>query len=80
MKNSNLNPLCVDLDGTLIATDSLWESILILLRQNFWLSFLLPVWLLKGKAYFKHKISQYSELDVATLPYNEQVLDFLRLS
>ncbi|MDM8566884.1 UbiA family prenyltransferase [Candidatus Halobeggiatoa sp. HSG11] len=80
MKNSNLSPLCVDLDGTLIATDSLWESILVLLRQNFWLSFLLPIWLLKGKAYFKYKISQYSDLDIATLPYNEQVLDFLNLS
>jgi len=80
MTDSNLNPLCVDLDGTLIATDSLWESILVLLRQNFWLSFLLPIWLLKGKAYFKHQISQYSSLDVATLPYNEQVLDFLKLN
>ncbi len=78
MTDSNLNPICVDLDGTLIATDSLWESILVLLRQNFWLSFLLPIWLLKGKAYFKYKISQNSTLDIATLPYNEQVLDFLR--
>ncbi|HHB93389.1 MAG TPA: UbiA family prenyltransferase [Thioploca sp.] len=78
MTNSNLNPLCVDLDGTLIATDSLWESILVLLRQNFWLSFLLPIWLLKGKAYFKYQISQHSTLDIATLPYNQQVLDFLR--
>lgn len=80
MTDSNLNPLCVDLDGTLIATDSLWESILVLLRQNFWLSFLLPIWLLKGKAYFKHQIAQHCTLDVATLPYNEQVLDFLKLA
>ncbi|MCK5877327.1 MAG: UbiA family prenyltransferase [Candidatus Marithrix sp.] len=80
MKNPNLNPLCVDLDGTLIATDSLWESVLVLMRQNFWLSFLLPIWLLKGRAYFKHKVSQHSDLDVTTLPYNKEILDFLILS
>ncbi len=72
------NPLCVDLDGTLIKTDSLWESLLILLRQNIWLSFLLPLWLLKGKAYFKHQIAQQVTLEVATLPYRENILTFLR--
>ena len=27
------SPLCVDLDGTLIRTDLLWESLLALLKQ-----------------------------------------------
>jgi 4-hydroxybenzoate polyprenyltransferase/phosphoserine phosphatase len=72
------NPLCVDLDGTLIATDSLWESLLVLLRQNFLLSFLLPLWLLKGRTYFKHQIAQRVTLEVATLPYRENILTFLR--
>lgn len=71
-------PLCVDLDGTLIATDSLWESVLLLLRTNFWPSFLLPFWLLKGRAYFKHQIAQHVTLDVATLPYRDNVLAFLQ--
>jgi len=74
----NNNPLCVDLDGTLIATDSLWESVLILLKQNFWRCFLLPLWLLQGKAYFKHQIAQFVTLDVETLPYRENVLTFLQ--
>ncbi|HDN27089.1 MAG TPA: UbiA family prenyltransferase [Thioploca sp.] len=73
-----LNPLCIDLDGTLIATDTLWESVLLLLRQHFWRSFLLPIWLIKGKAYFKYKIAQDVTLDVATLPYRENVLAFLQ--
>jgi len=76
--NSSPKPLCVDLDGTLIATDSLWESILLLLRENFWLGFLLPWWLMKGKAYLKHQIAQYVTLDVATLPYRKNVLAFLQ--
>jgi 4-hydroxybenzoate polyprenyltransferase/phosphoserine phosphatase len=71
-------PLCVDLDGTLIATDSLWESLLLLLRHNFWQSFLIPLWLMKGRAYFKHQIAQHVTLDVATLPYRDNVLAFLQ--
>lgn len=71
-------PLCVDLDGTLVATDTLWESILILLRNNPFIIFLLPLWLLKGKAYFKHKIAQRIVLPVDTLPYCEAVMQLLR--
>jgi 4-hydroxybenzoate polyprenyltransferase/phosphoserine phosphatase len=73
-----MKPLCVDLDGTLIATDTLWESVLLLLRHNFLLGFLLPLWLIKGKAYLKHQIAQQITLDVATLPYRENVLAFLQ--
>ena len=31
-------PLCVDLDGTLIVTDTLWESAELILRQSPWLT------------------------------------------
>ncbi len=77
-KHNPMKPLCVDLDGTLIATDTLWESVLLLLRHNFLLIFLLPLWLIKGKAYFKHQIAQQITLDVTTLPYRENVLAFLQ--
>ena len=50
-------PLCVDLDGTLVATDTLWESILLLLKQNILRLFLLPIWITLGRAAFKHKIA-----------------------
>jgi 4-hydroxybenzoate polyprenyltransferase len=67
-------PLCVDLDGTLVATDTLWESILLLLKQNILRLFLLPIWITLGRADFKHKIAQYVTLEVANLPYREKVL------
>lgn len=71
-------PLCVDLDGTLVATDTLWETFLLLLRTNpLWL-LLLPVWLLKGKAYLKHQIAQRVTLNVAILPYRANVVEFLQ--
>jgi 4-hydroxybenzoate polyprenyltransferase/phosphoglycolate phosphatase-like HAD superfamily hydrolase len=70
--------LCVDLDGTLIATDLLWESFLILLKTRAWSLFFLPVWLLKGKAHFKRQVAARVTLDPATLPYRKEVLEFLR--
>lgn len=70
--------LCVDLDGTLVATDLLWESLLVLLRDQPWTLRLLPLWLLRGKAHCKRQVANRTELDVATLPYRGEVVDFLR--
>jgi 4-hydroxybenzoate polyprenyltransferase/phosphoserine phosphatase len=71
-------PLCVDLDGTLITSDTLWESVLLLLRQRPWLSLLLPFWLLGGRARFKRAIARNARLDPATLPYHRELLAALR--
>lgn len=70
--------LCVDLDGTILATDTLWESLFVLLKRRPWTMLLLPMWLIKGKAYFKHQIAQRVDLDPATLPYRDDVLEMLR--
>jgi len=75
---SHLPPLCVDLDNTLVATDTLWESILLLLKTHPLHSLLLPFWLLKGRAYFKHQIARYVTLDVTLLPYRQPVLEFIQ--
>jgi 4-hydroxybenzoate polyprenyltransferase len=71
-------PLCVDLDGTLIKTDTLFESILILIKSKPFYIFLLPVWLLKGRAYLKQKITANVNLNIELLPYNPLVLNWLR--
>lgn len=70
-------PLCVDLDGTLLQTDTLWESCLRLLSQKPLLIFLLPFWLFSGKAGFKHKVSQAVNLEVSSLPFNPSLLKYL---
>jgi len=69
--------LCVDLDGTLLATDLLWESLLKLLKNQPWVLFLLPFWLMKGKAFLKHKIFHRVDLEPETLPYRSEVIDLL---
>jgi apolipoprotein N-acyltransferase len=74
----NQIPLVVDLDGTLIKTDLLWESLARLLRRNpFWL-FPVLFWWTRGRALLKHKLAARVKIDPATLPYNELFLKFLR--
>jgi 4-hydroxybenzoate polyprenyltransferase/phosphoserine phosphatase len=71
-------PLFVDVDGTLLNTDLLYESLFVLLRSRPLMCLLLPFWLLRGKAYLKHRIAEHAGIDAAALPYNQPLLDYLR--
>lgn len=71
-------PLCVDLDGTLIKTDVLWESILLLARKNFLLLFLIPIWLLRGRPYLKYQLAKAVTVPVEHLPYHQEFLAWLK--
>ncbi len=71
-------PLCVDLDGTLVATDTLWEGILELLRTQPQLAFALPGWVSRGRARFKAELVRRARADAASLPYREDVVEYLR--
>ncbi len=71
-------PLCVDLDGTLIRTDLLLESVLRLLGRNPLCLFMLPVWLLRGRAVLKAEVAARVELNPAALPYDAALLNWLR--
>ena len=75
--NSAVKVLGVDLDGTLLATDALWESMLMLLKKKPMMVLYFPMWLLKGKAFFKQQLSRQVELNPALLPYRNEVLSFL---
>ena len=70
--------LCVDLDHTLVATDTLVEALLQLLRRSPALILLLPWWLLRGRAHFKQQVAARADLDAARLPYNPEVLAMLQ--
>lgn len=69
--------LCVDLDGTLVKSDTLIDSTLALARQRPQALLQLPGWLLQGKAALKKHITSAVQLDVAHLPYNRQLIQFL---
>ena len=70
-------PLVVDLDGTLVKTDTLVEMIIVLLKREPQFIFLLPLWLLRGRAFFKRKVGSGIRLSVDVLPYHEGLLEFL---
>ena len=70
-------PLYVDMDGTLLATDALWEMLIRLLRTQPWLLLSAPFWLMKGKAAFKRQLVSHITLNPALLPYHEPVIDYL---
>lgn len=76
VSNASL-PLCVDLDGTLIQTDSLLESCLRLISEQPFRLIFLPFWLLCGKAGFKQKVSKHVDLSPKSLPFNTNLLKFL---
>jgi len=71
-------PLAVDLDGTLIRTDSLLESLMPLLKANPFLFVALFFWLARGKAYLKRQVALRVIPDISSLPYNLDILNFLR--
>lgn len=71
-------PLCVDLDGTLVNTDTLVESAILLIKANPLTLFLMLLWLLRGKACLKEMIAARTTLEVATLPFNQPLLDWLQ--
>lgn len=71
-------PLVIDLDGTLLRSDVLYESTLKLLRTKPWLVFALPLWLAGGKARLKQEIASRVELDFASLPFDEEVMAWIQ--
>lgn len=73
-----LRPLCVDLDGTLVKSDTLVDSLLALFRKRPILALALPGKLFQGKAAFKAFVTESVSLDVENLPYNRLLLQFLK--
>jgi 4-hydroxybenzoate polyprenyltransferase/phosphoserine phosphatase len=71
-------PLVVDLDGTIVATDTLLESALRLIRRQPWLIGRLAAWLTRGRAVLKAETASRSNLDPACLPYRTEVIEYLR--
>jgi len=70
-------PLCVDLDSTLIATNTLHET-LIAVAGNPVVLASLPRWLMAGKAVLKRELARRASLDPTLLPYNQPLLEYLR--
>ena len=71
-------PLFVDLDGTLLNSDSLHEALCLLCKTKPQLMLLIPFWIIKGKAYFKAQVAKQVDPNVSTWPYNQDLLTYLQ--
>lgn len=70
--------LFVDLDGTLVRTDVLWEAFIHQVKRAPWVLVMMFVWLLGGRASLKHALASRAQIDPASLPYRDDLLAHLR--
>lgn len=73
-----LCPLCVDLDGTLVKTDTFAQALLLLVRTRPFALLSLLRGLSAGLAAFKQKVADEVQLDPTILPYHAEFMEFLR--
>jgi len=71
-------PLVVDLDGTLLRSDALLESLFAAARAHPLAMLGIPLWWVQGRAQLKRKLAELAAIDARTLPLDAALLDFLR--
>src|SRR5438874_12965268 len=71
-------PLCVDLDGTLLRTDTFQESLVLFLKRRFWRAGQILSWWWRGRAFLKQRLAAAAPLNISKLPATEDFLIFLR--
>jgi 4-hydroxybenzoate polyprenyltransferase/phosphoserine phosphatase len=71
-------PLVVDLDGTLLRTNTLVESVLVLARTHPLSLLLVPLWLANGRAHLKARVAALAIPDARALPVNRELVEYLR--
>lgn len=71
-------PLCVDLDGTLVKSDTLMDSLVLLGRRQPLALLQVPGWLLRGKAALKAELATRVSLEADHLPYNLSLVEYLQ--
>ncbi|NVD98226.1 UbiA family prenyltransferase [Massilia sp. BJB1822] len=69
--------LLVELDGMLISSSLLWEALLLFVKRHLLRSWLLPLWLCQGRQTLDRKLAAAVQINPATLPYDQQLLQFL---
>jgi len=70
-------PLCVDLDGTLVRTDTLFEQFFALCQQKPLSVLSVPFWLFGGRARMKAEIAARVDLEWEALPRQEELVCWL---
>jgi 4-hydroxybenzoate polyprenyltransferase len=72
------SPIYVDLNRTLVRSSLAAESMMALIKLRLIYVFLLPLWLLRGRAYFEEQVATRATPKFETLPYNNELVTYLR--
>lgn len=70
-------PLAIDLDGTFLRTDTLYESIAYHLFRRPFKTVMALTAVSKGRAALKHAVLSLGRIDVSSLPRNNDFVDYL---
>jgi 4-hydroxybenzoate polyprenyltransferase len=73
-----MTTLIVDLDGTILRSDMLLETFWSAFAEDWRAPIRAGATLLKGKAALKRYLAEASEVDVSSLPYDDDVLAYVR--
>jgi 4-hydroxybenzoate polyprenyltransferase len=73
-------PICVDVDGTYLRTDILFETLLVVIKHKFLRVLLVPFLFLRGMAKLKFYLATlaFPYLNTKLLPVNNELHDFLK--
>lgn len=74
---TDCTPLVVDVDGTLICSDLLYESALQLIATQPWNTWKLGTWLAGGKASLKQNLVEATDPHIATIPLREETVAYI---
>jgi 4-hydroxybenzoate polyprenyltransferase len=74
-----LTPLCVDLDHTLLKTDLLYETLILLVRRTPMVLVALPYWLFRGRSFLKRQLALRVQPEISRLPFRDELITFLQL-
>jgi 4-hydroxybenzoate polyprenyltransferase len=71
-------PLVVNLDGLLVRSNFLLESLFYFLAGNSRAAIHLPRWIVAGRSCVRHELAARAPIDAELLPYDEMILRYLR--
>jgi len=66
------------MDGTLLATDMLFESFLRVIKKQPWKIVMVFFWLIQGRSVLKSRLAKDAAIDVGVLPLHDEVVAFLK--
>ena len=72
-------PLILDIDGSLVSSDFLYDCLVQTVKRKPWLVFAVVLWAMKGRAFLKHRLYQFGGHHVSEeyLPYRSEALDLI---